>query len=126
MVIPAMDHINTYLASATQNCGYSASIHAALTIGKRTLNQYYNKTDHSEVYRIAMSKFYSNMPVNYINNLLVLHPRHKLHYFKTAGWKPEWIEAAHDILREEFDRMYAFMDWDNEIVPKHKVRDLRT
>jgi len=68
-----------------------------------------------------MSKFYSNMPVNYINNLLVLHPGHKLHYFKTAGWKPEWIEVAHDILREEFDRMYAFMDWDNEIVPKYKV-----
>ena len=73
-----------------------------------------------------MSKFYSNMPVNYINNLLVLHPHHKLHYFKTAGWKPKWIEAAHDILQEEFDRMYAFMDWDNKIVPKHKVQDLRT
>ncbi len=106
--------------TATQNGSYSASIRAALAIGKRTLNQYYNKTDHSEVYRIAMSTFYSNM-VNYINNLLVLHPRHKLHYFKTAGWQKEWIEAAHAILREEFDRMYAFMDLDNEIVPKHKV-----
>lgn len=119
-----MDHIDTYLATATQNDSYSASIRAALAIGKRTLNRYYNKTDHSEVYRITMSKFYSNK-LNYINNLLVLHPRHKLHYFKTAGWEPEWIKAAHDILREEFDRMYAFMDWDNEMIPKHKVRDLR-
>jgi hypothetical protein len=118
-----MDHIDTYLATATQNGSYSASIRAALAIGKRTLNRYYNKTDHSEVYRIAMSTFYSNM-VNYINKLLVLHPRHKLHYFKTAGWQPEWIEAAHVILQEEFDRTYAFMDWDNEILPK--VRDLRT
>ena len=29
---------------------------AALGIGKRTLNRYYNKTDYSEVYRIAMGK----------------------------------------------------------------------
>ncbi len=120
-----MDHIDTYFATATQNDGYSASLCAALAIGKQTLNRYYNKTDHSEVYRIAMGKVSSNM-MNSINNLLVLHPRHKLHYFKTAGWEPEWIKAAHDILWEEFDRTYAFMDWDNEIVPKHKVRDLRT
>ena len=72
-----------------------------------------------------MSKFYRNK-LNYINNLLVLHPHHKLHYFKTAGWEPEWIKAAHNILWEEFERTYAFMDWDNEMIPKHKVRDLRT
>jgi hypothetical protein len=115
-----MDHIDAYLATATQNASYSVSIRAALAIGKRTLNRYYNKTDHSEVYRIAMGKFYPNT-MNYINNLLVLHPRHKLHYFKTAGWEPEWIKAVQDIVREEFDRTYAFMDWDNEIVSKNKV-----
>jgi hypothetical protein len=49
-----MDHINTYLATATQNLTYSPSIRAALAIGKTTLNRYYNKTDYSEVYRIAM------------------------------------------------------------------------
>ena len=52
-----MDHIDTYLATATQDTKYSVSIRAALAIGKRTLNRYYNKTDHSEVYRIAMGKF---------------------------------------------------------------------
>ncbi|KAF8815861.1 hypothetical protein BYT27DRAFT_7078739 [Phlegmacium glaucopus] len=49
-VIPAMDHINTHLATATQDASYSISICAALAIGKQTLNRYYNKTDHSEVY----------------------------------------------------------------------------
>ena len=49
-----MDHINTYLATATQNSAYSPSIHAALAIGKMTLNRYYNKMDYSKVYRIAM------------------------------------------------------------------------
>jgi len=33
---------------------HSPAIRAALAIGKKTINKYYNKTDHSEVYRIAM------------------------------------------------------------------------
>jgi hypothetical protein len=49
-----MDHIDTHLATAAQDMDYSISIRAALAIGKKTLNRYYNKTDHSEVYRIAM------------------------------------------------------------------------
>lgn len=51
-----MDHIDAHLATATQNTDYSPSIRVALAIGKQTLNRYYNKTDHSEVYRIAMGK----------------------------------------------------------------------
>ncbi|KAF8153394.1 hypothetical protein B0H34DRAFT_634348, partial [Crassisporium funariophilum] len=77
-VIPAMDHIDEYLATSSQDHSYSEAIRAALALGKRTLNQYYDKTDHSEVYRIAM----------------VLHPRHKLNYFRKAGWEDDWIETA--------------------------------
>jgi hypothetical protein len=55
-VIPAMDHIDEYLAMASQNPKYSEAICAALALGKQTLNRYYDKTDHSEVYRIAMGK----------------------------------------------------------------------
>ena len=51
-----MDHIDTHLATATQNADCPSSIRAALAMGKRTLNRYYNKTDHSEVYRIAMGQ----------------------------------------------------------------------
>lgn len=54
--ILAMDHIDSHLASAATSKEYSAALKAALAIGKRTLNQYYDHTDHSEVYRIAMSK----------------------------------------------------------------------
>jgi hypothetical protein len=39
--------------------------------------------------------------------IVVLHPRHKLKYFKHADWEPEWIVAAKDIVRAEFDRSYA-------------------
>jgi hypothetical protein len=53
----------------------------------------------------------------FIECFLVLHPRHKLHYFKTAGWEKTWIEAAKTIVREEFDRTYAFMDIESNVEP---------
>lgn len=55
-VIPAMDHIDTSLATAIKDLSNPSSIRAALGVGKKMLNKYYNKTDHSEVYRIAMGK----------------------------------------------------------------------
>ena len=37
----------------------------------------------------------------------MLDLRHKLDYFHMAGWEEEWVEAAHEIFSEEFDRGYA-------------------
>ena len=54
----------------------------------------------------------------------VLHPRHKLHYFKKAGWEDTWIKTAQTIVREEFDRTYAFMDVDCEADPTNEVREV--
>ncbi|KAG2739686.1 hypothetical protein P692DRAFT_201669890, partial [Suillus brevipes Sb2] len=67
-VIPAMDLIDQQIA-------------------KKTLDRYYQLTDKSEVYRIAM----------------VLHPRHKLSYFKSAGWEDAWIKTMEDLVRDEFE-----------------------
>ena len=39
-------------------------------------------------------------------SLAVLHPQHKLAYFAKAGWEPDWIATARDIVRAEFDRTY--------------------
>ncbi|KAH9975145.1 hypothetical protein BJV77DRAFT_932222, partial [Russula vinacea] len=77
-VIPAMDTINEVLATNALSSKYLVAIHVALSIGKKTLNHYYSKTDLSNVYQIAM----------------VLHPRHKLNYFKKAKWEDDWIKAA--------------------------------
>jgi hypothetical protein len=56
-VIPAMDHIDKVLATSSDSPHqFGPSIRAALAVGKNTMNRYYNKTDHSEVYRIAMGK----------------------------------------------------------------------
>ena len=52
----------------------------------------------------------------FTDNLLVLHPRHKLHYFKTARWEDNWIETAHIIIHTEFDQTYAFMDFDDKVL----------
>jgi hypothetical protein len=49
-----MDHIDQHLATAATKPGYSHALKAALAIGKKTLNRYYDKTDQSEVYRITM------------------------------------------------------------------------
>ena len=62
-VIPAMDHIDHVLATSSRGHYFSLLICAALVLGKNTINRYYNKTDHSETYRIAMSTL-----------LIVFHP----------------------------------------------------
>jgi hypothetical protein len=51
-----MDHLDEHLVSAAISPKYDASIRAAVSIGKKTLNRYYDRTDHSELYQIAMSK----------------------------------------------------------------------
>jgi len=53
-VIPAMDHIDETLTTQSRDSNFEPSIRAAIGIAKKTLNKYYNKTDDSELYRIAM------------------------------------------------------------------------
>ena len=101
--IPAMDHIDKYMATACQNMKNSKAIRSALTLGKQTLNRYYNKTDQSDVCRIAMgSLFLLLIYFNWISST-VLHPHHKLQYFKKAGWKDSWIKTSSEIVCMEFD-----------------------
>ena len=57
-VIPAMDHLDEHLASIATSPKYGRAIKAAVALGKRTLNKYYDNTDQSEIYRIAMSMFF--------------------------------------------------------------------
>ena len=57
MVIPIMNHINNHLVTAAINDDYPLALKATLAISKKTLNQYYKKTDDTEVYCIAMGIF---------------------------------------------------------------------
>jgi hypothetical protein len=65
-VIPAMDYIDKHLASGSLNTKYLPSIKASMLIGKQLLNKYYDMTDHSEVYRIAMGMSIFDLLVSYI------------------------------------------------------------
>ena len=106
-VIPAMDHIDETLTNQSRDASFEPSIRAAISIAKKTLNNYYDKTDHTEVYRIAMGNFHCIVPKSKLMCMLVLHPCHKLKYFEKAGWEPDWITAAEEIVRAKFERSYA-------------------
>jgi len=53
-----MDHIDQKLTTDALDPRYQSSIRASLMIGRKTLNRYYNLTDDSELYRIAMGMLY--------------------------------------------------------------------
>jgi hypothetical protein len=53
-VIPSMDFIDEYLATTALDSAYATPIRRSLLLAKRTLNRYYDMTDWSETYRIAM------------------------------------------------------------------------
>lgn len=36
----------------------------------------------------------------------VLHPRHKLSYFRHAGWTADWIKTAEAIVRTTYEQRY--------------------
>jgi hypothetical protein len=106
-----MDHIDEHLATAALDNEYPLIIKAALAIGKKTLNRYYGKMDHSEVFRIAMGTrclTVTSPGLSYL--LLVLHPHHKLQYFRNAGWEDNWIERAEEIVCTQFDLSYGSLD----------------
>ncbi|KAG1777140.1 hypothetical protein EV702DRAFT_970267, partial [Suillus placidus] len=111
IVIPAMDHIDTVLTNGIINSQLlDPAIRTALHLAKKTLNRYYySLTDKSETYRIAMGmSFCSHLYYRFADkSLAVLHPRHKLEYFKTAGWEDDWIATAHCIVRNTYERSYT-------------------
>ena len=40
----------------------------------------------------------------------MLHPHHKLRYFKNARWENDWIESAKDIVCTQFHLLYRSLD----------------
>lgn len=103
-----MDDMDGELADAAINSNYSPAVRAAVTLAKKTLNRYYDKTDNTEIYRISMGKCdHSLSYIHLTDRTLALHPQYKLEYFTDAGWEEEWIDTAKSIVREQYDRAYA-------------------
>jgi hypothetical protein len=69
-----MDHIDKHLATAAIDNDYPLAIKAALVIGKKTLNRYYDKTDHSEVFRIAMCMYFPTLLLFFFLSMASITP----------------------------------------------------
>lgn len=108
-VIPYMDILTEHLAHFKDDHALTPVVRAGASRGIEVINRYYSKTDHSVVYRIAMSELSaviacgSHIDVHY---LLVLHPAYKTQYFADHEWEPEWTEEALRLVREEWTKHY--------------------
>jgi hypothetical protein len=70
-----MDIIDKHLATAALDDRYCPPIQAALAVGKNLLNKYYNMTDHSELFRIAMGTWLHTLLLfKFILNMLFSSP----------------------------------------------------
>ncbi|TFY50404.1 hypothetical protein EVJ58_g11062 [Rhodofomes roseus] len=101
-VIPAMDIIDQKLATGSLNQALDPAIRVALSLGKRSMNHYYNKSNKSAAYRIAM----------------VLDPRHKLQYFRDNAWPDRWIAEARALVRQAYDE-----EWKGHAVSREQAED---
>ncbi|KIM69828.1 hypothetical protein SCLCIDRAFT_102639 [Scleroderma citrinum Foug A] len=98
MVLPAMDYIDEAFTTGMLNqCRFDPAIHSAIGLTKRTLNKYYQLTDLSKLYCIA----------------LVLHPCHKMEYFKQAKWRADWIADADQLICDTYALHYTSRDINN-------------
>ena len=52
-----MDYIDERLATEAMNTSLDPAIHVAIGYAKCTINHYYDKSDESAAYRVAMSKY---------------------------------------------------------------------
>ncbi|KAJ7805428.1 hypothetical protein B0H14DRAFT_2199988, partial [Mycena olivaceomarginata] len=81
--ISAMDTIDDILQSQGDRKLQPAVLReVALALGRATLQRYYQKTDASDIYRLA----------------LVLHPSFKLDYYRTNGFDSDWFSDTENIL----------------------------
>ena len=102
-----MDHVDEQLTLFSHDRKYHPSIRAAVLLAKKTLNRYYGLTESSEVYHIVMGMLFILIISDLASSITVLHPHHKLTYFKNAGWELEWINTAETLVCEEFECSYS-------------------
>ena len=72
-VIPSMHFIDKHLATDAMNHDLDPAIRVAIGCAKRTINHYYDKSDESAAYRIAMSKFLHSLAQYAAYNLAHFH-----------------------------------------------------
>ena len=72
-VIPLFDRLDEYLSTQATRTDIPATIRAACALAKKVLNDYYQKTDDSEIYRISMGMFFLFISCCYRSNYIVYY-----------------------------------------------------
>ena len=83
--------------------GEPRRLRVAAVRGLGIMNKYYSKTDESVMYRIAMGMCSSLLTCCRLLIIVsVLHPKHKLEYFRQHGWDhQDWINTAVEVTRKQ-------------------------
>ena len=58
----------------------------------------------------------------HIHTYIVLHPRHKLAYFKNARWEDDWVTTAEKLVRDQF-ALYSDSDATNVSQDNHSAME---
>ena len=57
-----------------------------------------------------------------MNCMIVLHPKHRLEYFKKKGWDKTSVKAAQKLVFKEFDCAYAHLPIGSETSEGSQLR----
>lgn len=90
-VIPRIDDLVCVIDDFKDDTSKHPAVRSAAVRGLTILNKYYQKSDESLVYRIAMA----------------LDPRLKLQYFVDQEWPADWINTVKNITRRVYNEDYT-------------------
>jgi hypothetical protein len=109
-VIPRIDDLVQVIDNFKDDIEKHPAVRSAAIRGLAILNKYYQKSDESFVYRIAIGNlsFYQHVVpgASNINLLKALDPRYKLRYFTNQEWPDSWINAVKTITRLVYNEDY--------------------
>ena len=89
-VIPCINTLVRVIDTFTEDATRHPAICSAALCSLNILNKYYEKSDESFMYQIAMA----------------LDPRFKLEYFVKEHWPTDWINMVKDITRQVYQEDY--------------------
>lgn len=106
-----MDKLDSHMNNVETREEFRPAIQATMKLARKKMDRYWKLTDDSNTYRIATgehksSTFFDTEWFVLTHVLLVLHPGLKLEYFRLQKWEDEWIEAAENLVREEYIDRY--------------------
>jgi hypothetical protein len=106
-VMPFIDTLFDALEDEATNIDNLPAVRMAAKRGHTMLSKYYGLTDHTHIYRMAMSmSFIFLLSVLLAHWDQVLHPAHKVTYFRKCQWPEDWITTALNLVCEEWQDRY--------------------